>query len=297
MQVSTVADTAVQASEAPRDMNEVKQTKKAHRHSAESSISHIVWSAVVEKVSEISQEIAGGKEAPGHAPSRLQTAHSAVRSSLLASDAALPSTVSEAETEDSGVKSPEIPPHSASTIAVSKTDDEEPTSLDIEDSRNPVLTLSNEPPELEISLTPDAAFSSGLLAIPVDSAASKGEGKMPKTRSIMKKTASNDSPEDGEVSDTPSAKTNKYNVIKLKRGRTVRVQSHHASIGAKVEGDYAAFLRSAAGGSRSKGEDATSLKSGKSNRSGRSAWSAKSGVENGCFRSVFLNKIAMSLSQ
>jgi hypothetical protein len=285
-QVSTIPVTTAEASKNKRGKDELKQTKKAQRHSAESAISHIVWSAVVEKFSEMAQEIAGGKEAPGLAPSRLQTAYPAIKSGLLPSDTAPPISVSEIEAEDNGSKSPEVPPDSI-TAGTSKTEDEEPGVIEAENSGTPVLTLSDQPPELELSLTPDAASSSEMLAIPVaPGAPTRKSSNASGITSIMKKAAGNISAEDGEVSDSPSVKTNKYNVIKLKRGRTVRVQSHHASIGPKVEGDYAAFLRNATGERRGEDGDATSLKSGKSNRSGRSAWSAKSGVENGCFRCV-----------
>jgi hypothetical protein len=97
-----------------------------------------------------------------------------------------------------------------------------------------------------ISVTDDASRegetpSSGITAVQANGTAAKRRSKLLPFVSAMKKTASAISAGDGAVSDVPTAKVGKYNVIKLKRGRTVRVQSHHAN----VEGDYAAFLQEA----------------------------------------------------
>ncbi|KAK9898614.1 hypothetical protein P389DRAFT_36140 [Cystobasidium minutum MCA 4210] len=280
----------VQAPSEPHDRKDAAvtdakvATKKAHRNSADSSMSGIVWSAVVEKFSEMAQEIAGGKasnmrETGG---SSLAAPHAGTKPSTLASSMVAISE-SSASPPPSHSKDPEnivddqevdIPPVSKDDKLSAKVDAEEVLT----DSPDAAVTVSNSPAETDPG--PLASSSSETLIEGSPVRALRRRSKSFTAISIMKKP-SKDAESHGTVTNGSIFKSGKYDVVKLKRGRTVRVQSHHAT---NVEGDYAAFLKEATGEDKSsKDGDASSLKSGKSGRSGK-AWSTKSGVENGCFR-------------
>lgn len=245
---------------------------KARRNSADSMVSHIVWSAVVEKFSEMAQEIAGLEGNPEKISRHNGKSETAVSGEQSQNDTVPDSSALEPQDakslsaepiqSDIDLQSPDSPDDTVKS----------PNDVQMDDAAAKALGAKSEP-----DLSGPSATSVTLLAVPL----TKGS-KSPATSSIMKQGSGTGLVDEGNVSDTPSGKGNKYKVIKLKRGRTVRVQSHHASV--NVEGDYAAFLKKAIG-KHEKDSDATSVKSGKSNRSGKSgAWSTKSGVENGCFR-------------
>lgn len=253
------------------------KAKKAHRNSTDSSMSGIVWSAVVEKFSEMAQEIAGEKPSASSS-NRLAAPHATIKSSALSvSSVAISSessyTISEAASDSGAEKTT----NSVNPSPGSPEDkDEEQDTLDSDDHASPPGTL-NTSPKVSVVIEATKSLSEVLNLPPI-----KRRSKSFVATSIMKKPTKPVA-EEVPASDSSSYQSGAYTVIKLRRGRTVRVQSHHA---VNVEGDYAAFLAKASGGEKRGRDDGDtlSLKSGKSNRSGRSAWSTKSGVENGCFR-------------
>lgn len=263
-------------------------SKKVHRNSAESSMSGIVWSAVVEKFSEMAQEIAGGKantakesEGTSLAAPQALIKPSSLANSVVVGPQSSDSSFGTEETKLPASFSQHAPESPAAILPPSEIAEVDAKAVLTEGSGS-ALTLTSKSAE-DASQDLHSSESSETLdeAAPIKTL--KRRSKSFTAISIMKKPSKDLAPTTDNA-DGSSFKSGKYDVIKLKRGRTVRVQSHHANV--HVEGDYAAFLREATGGDEdSRGEgDASSLKSGKSNRSGKSAWSSKSGVENGCFR-------------
>lgn len=264
-------------------------SKKVHRNSAESSMSGIVWSAVVEKFSEMAQEIAGGKAntAKESEGASLAAPQALIKPSSLANSVVVGPQSSDTSSDNEETDLPASSSQHASESPAAISLPSEMAELDaakavLTDDSESGLTLTSKSAE-DASQDLQGSGSSGTLDDAAPIKALKRRSKSFTAISIMKKPSKDLAPTNDNA-DGSSFRSGKYDVIKLKRGRTVRVQSHHANV--HVEGDYAAFLRKATGGDEDrKGEgDASSLKSGKSNRSGKSAWSTKSGVENGCFR-------------
>lgn len=244
--------------------------------SAESATSGIVWSAVVEKFSEMAQEIAGrGSPAP-QAPSANLRAPAAKRTLINRAISDSPNNANRDlhlvanVTRDSNI------------APSSKQSGEVPQSVQTEYPRSTVtdtLPTAVSPLSLKGASAPDSSMgeslSSNMLSEGAISPNPESESAVVPT-SIMKNSSSSGSYADNEL---PMSVTTGR--AKVKRARTVRVQSHHAN----VEGDYADFLKKASGRPLTKdGPDSGSLRSGRSGRSGKSARSGKSGVENGMYR-------------
>lgn len=260
---------------------------KARRNSADSTVSHIVWSAVVEKFSEMAQEIAGVDP-----PREKVSNHNADSAIPVSSNPISPSATatcpisSKLEMRNENTASDVPPSPQVGSQDLENVAQEAKTSIT---EKAGVSSTEVRCEETDTQLNTVETASNAIPTVPLTK-----DSDSPATGSIMKKGHGAGLVDDGEMSDTPSGKSNKHNVIKLKRGKTVRVQSHHASL--NVEGDYAAFLKKAIV-EHERDSDATSVRSGKSNRSGRSAaWSTKSGVENGCFRcEAFFSVIILNL--
>jgi hypothetical protein len=246
----------------------VAAQKKLHRNSADSSRSGIVWSAVVERFSEMAQEIAGNGSP---LLARQQSAQTSEAKEQLSGEITTPpnkelgddslahaNTVENKETSTRRDEPPQVAPESNLDIPDGVVNTDALTKLhDAIMLDSPMSEPTIPQKELNEKILPMASRRRSR-SLPLVSAMKSGTERAGERESIAD---DNDESRDS----------------KLKRTRTVRVQSHHA----KVEGDYADFLK--------KAQDVKSIKEdndGASAKSGRTDHSGKSGVENGLFRFV-----------
>ena len=278
----------------------------AKRKSTDSSTSGIVWSAVVEKFSEMAQEIAGNASPKkGERRSNLSVA-STIRSDRRASVQTVASTIRPSKTlgnVTSPIREEELDESDFGVSVSESVTTAFPQSMSTE-ADLPVFSLVTTSPRpqkkasLDISSDSSASPPSGSPTAAIDLNRLKRRSKStPQLHSILKRGESS-----GTASDIVSSRASVLSrPWARKAGRSVRVQSHRAS---NVEGDYAAFLKRASragcygntfdGMPGDASSDKQSVRSRKSGRSVNSRHSGKSGIENGCFRRGSMSSIKTS---
>lgn len=275
----------------------------AKRRSTDSSTSGIVWSAVVEKFSEMAQEIAG-KVSPKPGERRSNLSISDRRASIQTTTYTVrPAKALDKITSPIREEEPDAADYGASGADSIATDLPQSVSTQSE-LATMSLPYTSPLPKIISSDSSASPESSAVHNAPLSPIKLKRRSTTTAAlQSILKRGEHSRSASDADAAspDTGTGSSLSARPWARKAGRSVRVQSHHAT---NVEGDYAAFLKRAsrAGGFgntfdkmrdefQGEGSDKQSVLSGRSGRSVNSRYSGKSGIENGCFRRGSMSSI------